>query len=91
MIVFEMISVFSNKHTTFVIVNKRDKMFAVCAWSQISLDTTSLRWLPTVLVKCYRFHSNTDYFLAVTRMKMKLGYSMFSGLEISKTNKFCKF
>ena len=37
MFVFEMISVFSNKYTTFVVVNKHDKMFAVCAWSQISL------------------------------------------------------
>ena len=26
----------------------------------------------TVLAKIYRFHSNTDYFLAVIRMKMKL-------------------
>ena len=32
-----------------------------------------------------------DYFLAVLHLKMKLGYSMFAGLEISKTNKFCKF
>ena len=50
-----------------------------------------LRLLPTVLAKCYRIHSNIDYFLAVIRMKMKLGYSMFSGLKISKTNKFLYF
>ena len=50
-----------------------------------------LRWLPVVLAKCYRLHSNIDYFLVVIRMNMKLGYSMFSGLKISKTNKFCKF
>ena len=55
------------------------------------MEEILLRLLPTVLAKCYRIHSNIDYFLAVIRMKMKLGYSMFSGLKISKTNKFLYF
>ena len=50
-----------------------------------------LKWLSTLLAKCYRFHSNIDYFLAVIRMKMKLGYSMFLSLEISKNSKFYEF
>ena len=41
---------------------------------------TALKVASTVLVKCYRFHSNIDYFLAVISMKMKFGYSVFLGL-----------
>ena len=51
----------------------------------------SLRWLPTVLATCCRFHSNIDYFLGAIRMKMKLGYSMFQDLRFRKKMNLVNF
>ena len=68
------------------------KFFAVHFF--IKIRKLKLRWLPTVSNKYYRIHFNFDlfdYFLFVELVKVKLGNSMFPQLEISETNKFCKF
>ena len=64
----------------------------ICA--VILYNTSLLRNSVQFRTKYCRIHFNIDlfdYFLFMERIKMKLGNSMFPRLEISETNKFCKF